>query len=191
MKKQSWSTGWCCLYGIWSRSSLASECFPGWTRSCLRRPRLSSSIREEAFTSYTTSQYKLHFYETQTGYRFILLSDPSTDSLRFVLRQIHVGPFVEHVVRNPLIQMNSRDQGIDNDLVGGILSLLCCVLTVSSERLWIDIYGDCRCLVHRCMHRGVRRCLRLHYLMTCCTRGRVIRRSASAVLMSVNLNGRD
>ncbi len=73
--------------------------------------------REEAFTSYRTPHYKLHLYETITGYRFVLLSDPSADSLRFVLRQLYTGPFVDYVVRNPLIEMDSRKEGIDNDQV--------------------------------------------------------------------------
>ncbi|ORY29511.1 Sybindin-like protein [Naematelia encephala] len=73
------------------------------------------SGRDETFTSYRTNTYKLHLYETLTGYRFVLLSDPSTDSLRFVLRQIYVGPFVDYVVRNPMVQLDSRTEGIDND----------------------------------------------------------------------------
>lgn len=44
-----------------------------------------------------------------------MLSDPNADSLRFVLRQIYSGPFVEYVVRNPLVTMNSREHGIDNE----------------------------------------------------------------------------
>lgn len=44
-----------------------------------------------------------------------MLSDPGTDGLRFVLRQIYNGPFVDYVVRNPLVTMDSREQGIDND----------------------------------------------------------------------------
>ncbi|KAL7419686.1 Trafficking protein particle complex subunit BET5 [Cryptotrichosporon argae] len=73
------------------------------------------SGKDEAFTAFRTAQYKLHLYETLTGFKFVLLSDPGTDSLRFVLRQIHVGPFVEYVVRNPLVDMDSRTRGIDND----------------------------------------------------------------------------
>ncbi|WVN90488.1 uncharacterized protein L203_105724 [Cryptococcus depauperatus CBS 7841] len=73
------------------------------------------SGRNEAFTSYLTNQYKLHLFETPTGYKFVLLSDPSSDSLRFVLRQLYVGPFIDCVVRNPLVKMDSRDEGIDND----------------------------------------------------------------------------
>jgi len=73
------------------------------------------SLRDEQFTSYRTSAYKLHLFETISGYKFVMLSDPKTDSLRFVLRQIYVGPFLEYVVRNPLVKMDSREQGIDNE----------------------------------------------------------------------------
>ncbi|GMK59059.1 hypothetical protein CspeluHIS016_0700740 [Cutaneotrichosporon spelunceum] len=73
------------------------------------------SGKDEQFTSFKTAQYRLHLYETLTGFKFVLLSDPSADSLRFVLRQIHTGPFMDYVVRNPLVEMDSRVQGIDND----------------------------------------------------------------------------
>ncbi|KAI9569625.1 snare-like protein [Boletus coccyginus] len=73
------------------------------------------SGRDEQFTSYRTSAYRLHLYETLSGYKFVCLSDPSTDGLRFVLRQIYSGPFLNFVVRNPLVPMDSREQGIDND----------------------------------------------------------------------------
>ncbi|KAJ3790792.1 TRAPP complex subunit bet5 [Lentinula aff. detonsa] len=73
------------------------------------------SGRDEQFVSYRTSAYKLHLFETLSGYKFIMLSDPGTESLRFVLRQIYVGPFLEYVVRNPLINMDSKEYGIDNE----------------------------------------------------------------------------
>lgn len=73
------------------------------------------SGRNEQFVNYRTSGYKLHLFETLSGYKFVMLSDPKTDSLRFVLRQIYLGPFLEYVVRNPLIKMDSRQQGIDNE----------------------------------------------------------------------------
>ena len=44
-----------------------------------------------------------------------MLSDPQADSLRFVLRQIYAGPFLEYVVRNPIMEMDSKDRGIDNE----------------------------------------------------------------------------
>jgi trafficking protein particle complex subunit 1 len=71
--------------------------------------------RDEQFVGYKTNSYKLHLYETVSGYKLVMLSDPGTDSLRFVLRQIYVGPFLEYVVRNPLTNMDSREYGIDNE----------------------------------------------------------------------------
>ncbi|KAK0212554.1 TRAPP complex subunit bet5 [Desarmillaria ectypa] len=73
------------------------------------------SGRDEQFVNYRTSAYKLHLFETISGYKFVMLSDPNADSLRFVLRQIYVGPFLEYVTRNPLVSMDSRECGIDNE----------------------------------------------------------------------------
>jgi len=73
------------------------------------------SGREEQFVNYRTSAYKLHLFETLSGYKFIVLSDPGSDSLRFLLRQIYVGPFLEYVVRNPLVAMDSKEYGVDNE----------------------------------------------------------------------------
>ncbi|KIY46759.1 snare-like protein [Fistulina hepatica ATCC 64428] len=73
------------------------------------------SGRDEQFTCYRTSSYKLHVFETMSGYRFVMLSDAGAESLRFVLRQIYAGPFIEHVVSNPLIRMDSRERGVDNE----------------------------------------------------------------------------
>jgi len=73
------------------------------------------SGRDESFVSYRTSTYKLHLFETVSGYRFVMLSDPNADSLRFIMRSIYTGPFLEYVVRNPLVPMDSRERGIDNE----------------------------------------------------------------------------
>ncbi|KAI0769722.1 snare-like protein [Trametes elegans] len=73
------------------------------------------SGKDEQFVNYQTSTYKLHLYETLSGYKFVILSDPNADSLRFVLRQIYSGPFLEYVVRNPLVPMDSKERGIDNE----------------------------------------------------------------------------
>jgi len=73
------------------------------------------SGRDEQFVNYRTSAYKLHLYETASGYKFVMLGDPNGDSLRFILRQIYTGPFLEYVVRNPLVNMDSRERGIDNE----------------------------------------------------------------------------
>jgi trafficking protein particle complex subunit 1 len=76
---------------------------------------LTYLCRDEAFVNYRTSSYKLHVLETITGYKFIMLTDPGADSMRSILRQIYTGPFLEYVVRNPLIAMDSRERGVDNE----------------------------------------------------------------------------
>lgn len=73
------------------------------------------NIRDESFVSYRTSSYRLHLYETISGYKFIMLTDPNTDSMRFILRQVYSGPFVEYIVKNPLMDMDSRDHGVDTE----------------------------------------------------------------------------
>jgi hypothetical protein len=80
-----------------------------------RRVRRAHNRRDESFVSYRTSTYKLHLFETVTGYRLVMLSDPNADSLHFVMRSIYTGPFLEYVVRNPLVPMDSRERGVDNE----------------------------------------------------------------------------
>ncbi|KAG8863278.1 TRAPP subunit bet5 [Tulasnella sp. 330] len=75
------------------------------------------SGRDETFVNYRTSSYKMHLYETISGYKFVMLTDSFSvsDTVRGALRQIYTGPFVEFVVRNPLVAMNSLESGIDSD----------------------------------------------------------------------------
>ncbi|KAH6910385.1 Sybindin-like protein [Coprinopsis sp. MPI-PUGE-AT-0042] len=75
------------------------------------------SGRDEQFTSYRTSAYRLHLFETPSGYKFVMLTDPKseTSAIRPVLKQIYLVGFLEFVVRNPLVKMDSREMGIDND----------------------------------------------------------------------------
>jgi len=73
------------------------------------------SGRDDQFVNYRTNAYKLHLFETPTGYKLVMLSDPKSDSLRFVMRQIYHGPFIDYVIRNPLVKMDSREHGIDNE----------------------------------------------------------------------------
>lgn len=44
-----------------------------------------------------------------------MLSDPDAESLRTVLHSLYAGPFVEYVVRNPLVSMDSKERGLDNE----------------------------------------------------------------------------
>ncbi|EJU03677.1 snare-like protein [Dacryopinax primogenitus] len=81
----------------------------------LRQMVKKIAVKDDTLSNYRTSTYKLHLYETMTGYKFVILTDPNAESLRFALRQIYTGPFLDYVVRNPLMVMDSKEQGIDNE----------------------------------------------------------------------------
>lgn len=60
-----------------------------------------------------------------------MLSDPLADSLRGVLRQIYAGPFVQCVIRNPLVEWENGEvegerSGVDNDAVSRAVLLTIC-----------------------------------------------------------------
>ena len=51
---------------------------------------------DDAFISYRTAQYKLHFYETASNLRFVMLTDTAAMSMRNVLHQIYINLWVEY-----------------------------------------------------------------------------------------------
>ncbi|CAF9912148.1 MAG: hypothetical protein GOMPHAMPRED_007570 [Gomphillus americanus] len=57
---------------------------------------------DDNFVSYRTAHYKLHYYETPTNLKFVMVTDTKMNNLRIVLHQIYVGLYVEYVVKNPL-----------------------------------------------------------------------------------------
>eukprot|EP00747_Dinoflagellata_sp_TGD_P166108 gnl/TRDRNA2_/TRDRNA2_188383_c0_seq1.p1 gnl/TRDRNA2_/TRDRNA2_188383_c0~~gnl/TRDRNA2_/TRDRNA2_188383_c0_seq1.p1 ORF type:complete len:153 (+),score=30.39 gnl/TRDRNA2_/TRDRNA2_188383_c0_seq1:112-570(+) len=60
--------------------------------------------RTSGFFSYTTPEYKLHSYETLSGYSFVITTDPTVpdQQAQDCLRVIYAELFVEHVVKHPL-----------------------------------------------------------------------------------------
>ncbi|XP_064615515.1 trafficking protein particle complex subunit 1-like [Liolophura sinensis] len=64
--------------------------------------RISPLDMREGFMNLRTSQYKLHFYETPSGLKFIMNTDLNAGNCRDVLHQIYSTIFVEYVVKNPL-----------------------------------------------------------------------------------------
>jgi hypothetical protein len=72
---------------------------------------------DDAFISYRTAQYKLHYYETPANLRFVLLTDTMTMSMRNVLHQIYINLWVEYVVKNPLAPVEHKGgDGVKNEL---------------------------------------------------------------------------
>ncbi|KAL7276183.1 Trafficking protein particle complex subunit BET5 [Rhizina undulata] len=64
--------------------------------------------RDDSFISYRTNSYKLHYYETPTNLKFVMLTDLKMNNLRVVLHQIYVNLYVEYVVKNPLSPTEHR-----------------------------------------------------------------------------------
>ncbi|KAI1617839.1 Longin-like domain-containing protein [Exophiala viscosa] len=72
---------------------------------------------DDSFLSYRTSQYKLHYYETPTNIKFVMLTDTKSGSMRIALQQIYVNCYVEYVVKNPLAPIEHPGGiGVNNEL---------------------------------------------------------------------------
>ncbi|GAW21740.1 hypothetical protein ANO14919_112650 [Xylariales sp. No.14919] len=72
---------------------------------------------DDAFISFRTAQYKLHYYETPTNLRFALLTEPGALSMRNVLHQIYINLWVEYVVKNPLSPVEHKGgEGVRNEM---------------------------------------------------------------------------
>ncbi|KAI9049164.1 hypothetical protein LZ554_007011 [Drepanopeziza brunnea f. sp. 'monogermtubi'] len=73
--------------------------------------------QDDSFISYRTGQYKLHYYETPTSIKFVMLTDTQTLNMRNVLHQIYVNLYVEFVVKNPLSPVeHPGGVGVANEL---------------------------------------------------------------------------
>jgi hypothetical protein len=70
-----------------------------------------------SFISYRTGEYKLHYYETPTRMKFVMLTDTRTNNLRIALHQIWANLYVEYVVKNPLSPFEHKGGvGVANEL---------------------------------------------------------------------------
>ncbi len=67
--------------------------------------RLSTKSSKESFVSYSTNKYKLHYFETPTGLKFVMNTDTGTENMQAALWHIYSRIYVEYVVRNPLYRI--------------------------------------------------------------------------------------
>ncbi len=83
----------------------------------------SSSIEGGHFWSFSTRTYKLHYFQSLSNVRLVLVSDPNTLSkfVRQLLIQIYGQVYVEYVAKNPL---HSNISMIDNDAFNNELNKL-------------------------------------------------------------------
>ncbi|KAL4883077.1 Longin-like domain-containing protein [Aspergillus karnatakaensis] len=72
---------------------------------------------DDNFVTYSTSQYKLHYYETPTNIKFVMLTDTKSPNMRVALQQIYINLYVEYVVKNPLSPVeHPGGVGVNNEL---------------------------------------------------------------------------
>ncbi|CAF3466180.1 unnamed protein product [Rotaria socialis] len=63
--------------------------------------RLSPTDFKDGFLSYKTNCYKLHYYETLTGLKFILNTDSNVGNIRDILHQLYSTIYVNYILKNP------------------------------------------------------------------------------------------
>ncbi|GEQ68258.1 hypothetical protein JCM33374_g1925 [Metschnikowia sp. JCM 33374] len=61
-------------------------------------PTSSNTLR-----SFSTGQYRVHFYESVSNFKFALLSDLAVDNLQQQLWELYSRVFVGHVINNALV----------------------------------------------------------------------------------------
>ncbi|XP_046853003.1 trafficking protein particle complex subunit 1-like [Xenia sp. Carnegie-2017] len=72
--------------------------------------RLSPTDGKNSFLSYQTNKYKLHFYETPTGLKFVMNTDLTVGNIKPVLHDIYNKVYVEYIIKNPLAKLNEPIQ---------------------------------------------------------------------------------
>ncbi|MBW0564488.1 hypothetical protein O181_104203 [Austropuccinia psidii MF-1] len=74
--------------------------------------------KNEPLHCYTTSTYTLHLLTTPSNHTFALFTSPMKESLRSVLKNIWRTAWLDFVIRNPLISIDSNKsgRGIDNQM---------------------------------------------------------------------------
>jgi hypothetical protein len=87
---------------------------------------------DDTFLSYRTGEYKLHYYETPTRMKFVMLTDTKVINLRQYLHQIWANLYVEYVVKNPLAPTeHPAGIGVANELFErGLEAFISAVLPV-------------------------------------------------------------
>ena len=70
-----------------------------------------ADVYPNSFISYRTGHYKLHYYETPTSLKFVMVTDTKTNNLRIVLHQIYVGLYVEYGMFGLGVRPSSTDRG--------------------------------------------------------------------------------
>lgn len=72
---------------------------------------------DDAFLAFSTSKYKLHYFETASNLKLVFLTDPGIETLSAALKRIYQTIYLDYVVKNPLSPVeHSGGEGVDNEL---------------------------------------------------------------------------
>ncbi|KAF2484785.1 Longin-like domain-containing protein [Neohortaea acidophila] len=86
----------------------------------LRRMVRQLGGEDDQFLSYRTAEYKLHYFETPTQLKFLMLTDTRVGNMRTALHQIWATLYVEYVVKSPLSPAeHPKGVGVANELFDG------------------------------------------------------------------------
>lgn len=115
---------------------------------------------DDSFLSYRTGEYKMHYFETPTQLKFVMLTDTRIGNMRTVLHQIWATLYVEYVVKNPLSPLeHPKGVGVSNQLFeGGLESFIVSRHAIKSLRPELTFFRT-RFLPpshearHRCSHK--------------------------------------
>lgn len=90
---------------------------------------------DDQFLSYRTGEYKLHYFETPTQLKLVMLTDTRVGNMRTVLHQIWATLYVEYVVKSPLAPVEHKGGvGVANELFeGGLESFI--VSSISGNKM--------------------------------------------------------
>ena len=106
--------GTCLYYGEWNRRKNAGisrdeefKLMYGMIFSMKSfTQKMSPMDMKTGFQNIQTSRYKLHYYETPSGLKFIMNTDLTVDNMRVHLHQMYSSIYVEYVVKNPLASLS-------------------------------------------------------------------------------------
>ncbi|AWO97451.1 putative trafficking protein particle complex subunit 1 [Scophthalmus maximus] len=113
---------------------METVCFiaSGTGRSRRESPRMSPSVlRKDGFLSFQTSKYRLHYYETPSGLKFVMNTDLSVSNARETLQHIYSNLYVEYIVKNPVCVLGHN---LDSELFSSRLDAFIRALPYYSPR---------------------------------------------------------
>ena len=110
-------------------------------------PKTPYTDSNKSFLSYRTGEYKLHYFETATNLKFVMLTDTRIASMRTVLYQIWANLYVEYVVKSPISPVeHTGGVGVANELFEGALESFIVRVFWSSDIVVLCLHDTYRIL---------------------------------------------